>query len=75
MDVAGGLLLYDGSTKRVYLTDAPNFRAARDILDQLPQRELGFEMLARQGLDACKSPGRCDLSTSQTYETFEEVQK
>ena len=54
MDVAGGLLLYDGSTKRVYLTDAQNSRAAWDILDQLPQRELGFEMLARQGLDASK---------------------
>ena len=54
MDVAGGLLLYDGSTKRVYLTGAQSFRAAWDILDQLPQRELGFEMLVRQGLDACK---------------------
>jgi tetratricopeptide (TPR) repeat protein len=32
----------------------PHFRAAWDILDQLPQRELGFEQLARQGLDACK---------------------
>ena len=55
MDVAGGLLLYDRFTKRVYLTDAQNFRAAWDILDQLLQRELGFEMLARQRLlDACK---------------------
>jgi hypothetical protein len=54
MDVAGGFSLYDGFTKRVYLTDAQNFRAARDILDQLPQRKLGFEILARQGLDACK---------------------
>jgi hypothetical protein len=54
MDVARGFSLYDGFTKRVYLADARNFRAAWDILDQLPQRELGFEMLARQGLDAYK---------------------
>jgi hypothetical protein len=54
MDVAGGFSLYDGSTKRVYLADAQNSWAAWDILDQLPPRELGFEMLARQGLDACK---------------------
>jgi hypothetical protein len=74
MHVAGGAL-YDGSTKRVHLTDAQNLRAALDILDQLPQRQLNFEMLARQGLEACKSPGLCDQSTSQTYETFEEVQK
>ncbi len=32
----------------------PHFRAAWDILDQLPQRELGYENLAREGLDACK---------------------
>ena len=32
----------------------PHFRSAWDILDQLPQRELGLEMLARQGLDTCK---------------------
>jgi hypothetical protein len=54
MDVAGGVSLYDGFTKRVYLTDAQNSWAAWDILDQLPQRELGLEVLARQGLDACQ---------------------
>jgi superkiller protein 3 len=32
----------------------PHFRAAWDILGQLPQRELGLEAMARQGLDACK---------------------
>jgi tetratricopeptide (TPR) repeat protein len=32
----------------------PHFRAAWDVLDQLPQRELGLESLARQGLDTCQ---------------------
>lgn len=32
----------------------PHFQAAWDILDQLSQREFGFEELARQGLDTCK---------------------
>lgn len=32
----------------------PHFQAAWDLLEQLSQRELGFEQLARQGLDACK---------------------
>jgi hypothetical protein len=59
------------------------------LFDQLPQRALVFEMLVRQGLDAQvnvslgerirsesnHSPGPYDQSTSQTYETFEEVQK
>ena len=31
-----------------------NFRAASDILDQLPRRELDLEALAQQGLDTCK---------------------
>jgi len=31
-----------------------HFRAAWDVLDQLPQRELGLESLARQGLDTCE---------------------
>jgi tetratricopeptide (TPR) repeat protein len=31
-----------------------HFRAAWDALDELPQRELDLEGMARQGLDACK---------------------
>jgi tetratricopeptide (TPR) repeat protein len=31
----------------------PHFQAAWDVLDQLTQRELGLESLARQGLDTC----------------------
>jgi tetratricopeptide (TPR) repeat protein len=31
-----------------------HFRAARDILDQLPQHASDLEMLTRQGLDACE---------------------
>ena len=54
MDVAGGLVLYDRFTKRVYLTDAQNFRAAWDIFDPLPKHQLSFEILVRQGLDASK---------------------
>jgi tetratricopeptide (TPR) repeat protein len=36
-------------------TDAlPHFQAAAEVLDQLPQRELGLEALAQQGLDTCE---------------------
>jgi tetratricopeptide (TPR) repeat protein len=31
-----------------------HFRAAQDILDQLPQREPDLEMLTGQGLDTCE---------------------
>ena len=30
-----------------------HFEAAADVLVQLPQRELGLEALAKQGLDTC----------------------
>ncbi len=32
----------------------PHFKAAQDMLEELPQRELGLEALAAQGLEACK---------------------
>jgi hypothetical protein len=54
MDVAGGFLLYHASVRRAYLADAQNFRAAWDIFDPLPQRQLSFEMLVRQEPNACK---------------------
>ena len=48
----------DGSEEDRCAKALPHFRAAWDILGELPKRELGLEQLAAEGLDVCKEAAK-----------------